>query len=179
MVPKKKINSRALKKKKMTFGPQFWICATSETEKPPNNDSGTGVGVMPKLCNDCPLRFNAHIHPKATSYCSSYTVTPHCFLHKDGEKQTRRKKQSKRRNKFRSSDLAKWKRKCASAHHDSILGRLWWGGAQPDPRLLAQRKHNFVASLLRRPDAERWDNVYYISEWKLTFFLPNTKTIIT
>lgn len=72
------------------------------------------------------------------------------------------KKQSSWSNEFRSSDSAWQKRKWASACHASILGRLWWGGEPPDPRLLAERKHNCVGCL-QRPDGR--EGIKCITLW--------------
>lgn len=48
--------------------------------------------VIPNLQGDCPPIFTAPVHPEATSYCVGYTVTPQHFLHGDGEKSDRKKK---------------------------------------------------------------------------------------
>lgn len=176
----KKINPATLKKKKgWLLDHNFGFVQLQKQKNLPTrtvvSESGSCLNYATiALCNST-LTYTQRQHH--TVAATSLHLTAFCI--KMARNRQREKKQSRRRNKFRSSDLAKWKRKCASACHDSILCRLWWGGAQPDPCFLDQRKHNFIASLLWRPDAERRDNVYYFSEWKSTIFLPNTQAIIT
>lgn len=90
---KRKINLAALKKKKDDFWTTILALCNFRQQKNLPTSTMFSVGVMPKLCNNCPLQINAHIHPKATSATALHLTT---FCIKMVRNRQREKKERKK-----------------------------------------------------------------------------------